>query len=46
MSYFEDQYDAWMDNDCRGSIEDTDPFDVPTPPSTEDEEKDRSNKEG
>jgi hypothetical protein len=27
MSYFEDQFDAWMDNDCKGSIEDYDPFD-------------------
>ena len=27
MSYFEDQYDAWMANDCKGRIEDYDPFD-------------------
>jgi hypothetical protein len=24
MSYFEDQYDAWMSNDCKGAIEDYD----------------------
>ena len=29
MSYFEDQYDAWMENGCRGSLEDTDPYDIP-----------------
>ena len=28
MSYFEDQYDAWMANDCKGRIEDYDPFDA------------------
>lgn len=22
MSYFEDQYDEWMDNDCKGNLED------------------------
>jgi hypothetical protein len=27
MSYFEDQYDAWMANDCKGRVEDYDPFD-------------------
>ena len=27
MSYFEDQYDAWMANDCKGKVEDYDPFD-------------------
>ena len=27
MSYFDDQYDAWMANDCKGRIEDYDPFD-------------------
>jgi hypothetical protein len=28
MSYFEDQYDAWMANDCKGRVEDYDPFDA------------------
>lgn len=28
MTYFEDQYDAWMANDCKGRIEDCDPFDA------------------
>lgn len=27
MSYFEDQEDAWFENDCKGSIEDYNPFD-------------------
>jgi hypothetical protein len=27
MSYFDDQYDAWMANDCKSRIEDYDPFD-------------------
>lgn len=29
MSYFDEQFDAWMENDCQGTIEDTDPYDVP-----------------
>jgi hypothetical protein len=28
MSYFEDQFDAWMANDCKGRVEDYDPFDA------------------
>ena len=28
MSYFEDQEDAWYANDCKGRIEDYDPFDA------------------
>lgn len=24
MTFFEDQYDAWMANDCQGNIEDYD----------------------
>lgn len=27
MSYFDDQEDAWFENDCKGNIEDYDPFD-------------------
>jgi hypothetical protein len=27
MSYFEDQEDAWLENDCKGRIEDYNPFD-------------------
>ena len=26
MSYFDDQFDAWMDGGCQGAIEDADPF--------------------
>jgi hypothetical protein len=22
MSYFEDQYEEWMENDCKGNLED------------------------
>lgn len=29
MSYFDDQMDAWFENDCQGTVEDTDPYDVP-----------------
>ncbi len=29
MSYFEDQMDAWFDNDCQGHIEDTDVGEIP-----------------
>ena len=28
MSYFEDQEYAWFENDCKGNIEDYDPFDA------------------
>ena len=28
MTYFEDQEDAWFENDCKGNIEDYDPFDA------------------
>jgi hypothetical protein len=28
MSYFEDQEDAWLENDCKGSPSDYDPFDA------------------
>ena len=27
MSYYDEQEDAWMANDCRGRIEDYDPYD-------------------
>lgn len=27
MSYYDDQYDAWMENDCKGNVENYDPFD-------------------
>jgi hypothetical protein len=27
MSYFDDQEDAWIENDCKGNIEDYNPFD-------------------
>jgi hypothetical protein len=27
MSYFDEQEDAWLENDCKGAIEDYDPFD-------------------
>jgi hypothetical protein len=27
MSYFEDQEDAWFDNDCKGSPDQYDPYD-------------------
>ena len=30
MSYFEDQYEAWMANDCKGRVEDYDPYDADT----------------
>lgn len=29
MSYFDEQEEAWFDNDCQGNIGDTDPYDVP-----------------
>lgn len=29
MSYFDDQEDAWFDNDCQGDITDVDPYDDP-----------------
>ena len=28
MSYFDDQFDAWMANDCQGTIEETNPDEV------------------
>jgi len=33
MSYFEEQEDAWMENDCKGSPEDYDPFDADSWPT-------------
>ena len=33
MTYFEDQEDAWFDNDCKGRIEDYDPFDADSWPA-------------
>ena len=34
MSYFEDQENAWMENDCKGNIEDYDPYDADSYPDT------------
>ena len=31
MSYYEDQEDAWMANDCKGSPSDYDPYDADAP---------------
>lgn len=28
MSYYDDQEDAWFENDCKGSPSDYDPFDA------------------
>jgi len=28
MSYFDEQEDAWFDNDCQGDVSDYDPFDA------------------
>lgn len=30
MSYFDDQEEAWLANDCKGRIEDYDPYDADT----------------
>jgi|GEM_PF-2360147 hypothetical protein len=35
MSYFEDQEDAWYANDCKGNIEDYDPFDADSWPTAQ-----------
>ena len=37
MSYFEDQEDAWFENDCQGSPSDYDPFDADSWPSAKQE---------
>ena len=42
MSYFDDQEDAWFANDCKGRIEDYDPFD----PGSWPEEKPRKHTAG
>ena len=44
MSYFDDQYEAWMKNRCKGNIEDYDPYGVENLPA--DDETDDENKEG
>ena len=33
MTYFEDQEEAWFANDCKGRIEDYDPFDADSWPA-------------
>lgn len=33
MSYFEEQEAAWMENDCKGNIEDYDPYDADSWPA-------------
>lgn len=33
MSYFEDQEDAWYENNCQGRIEDIDPYDADSWPA-------------
>jgi hypothetical protein len=42
MSYFEEQEDAWMQNDCRGNIEDYDPYDPDSWPKAVKRHKPRS----
>ena len=39
MSYFDDQMDAWFDNDCQGSIEDAEPDTEPEPAGSRDRDE-------
>lgn len=42
MSYFDDQEDAWFANDCKGRIEDYDPYDGDSWPQEEKPRKQRA----
>lgn len=42
MSYFDDQEDAWFENDCKGNIEDYDPFDADSWPQARSQSANRN----
>jgi hypothetical protein len=42
MSYFDDQEDAWFENDCQGSPSDYDPFDADSWPRNSSPDRNRS----